>query len=105
MEFEEDPNYEYLKGLLKKVLTDKNEEFDYMYDWSTTKPDLSIEFKDDDFDVVDLKSLENIDVDSKRNNRGKSSNNKLNENNNNGNLLTERAQYNAPIPHNLEDDK
>lgn len=120
LKFEEDPDYKYLKGLLTKILIDNNEEFDYMYDWSTTKPDLTIAFKDEGLDSVDLKSLENIDVDSKRNTRpintitNSNSNTNINDNNNlnkasedhyNGVLLTEQAQYNAPVPHNLEEEK
>ena len=34
MEFEQEPDYEYLKNLLKKVLIDKTLEIDYIYDWS-----------------------------------------------------------------------
>lgn len=120
LEFEEDPDYKYLKGLLMKILIDNNEEFDYMYDWSTTKPDLTITFKNEGLDSVDLKSFENIDVDSKRNTRpintipNSNSNTNINDNNNlhktyedhyNGVLLTEQAQYNAPVPHNLEEEK
>ena len=33
LEFEEEPNYDYLRNLLKKVMKDNNLEMDYVYDW------------------------------------------------------------------------
>jgi serine/threonine protein kinase len=33
MEFEQEPNYEYLKGLFYQVLKENNWSFDYKYDW------------------------------------------------------------------------
>jgi len=37
LEFEEEPNYDYLRNLLKKVLSDNNMEIDYIYDWVEEK--------------------------------------------------------------------
>ena len=37
LEFEEEPNYDYLRNLLKKVMKDNNLEMDYVYDWVEEK--------------------------------------------------------------------
>ena len=37
LEFEEEPNYDYLRNLLKKVMKDNNFENDYVYDWVEDK--------------------------------------------------------------------
>ncbi len=37
LQFEEEPDYEYLRNLLKKVMSDNYFEFDYIYDWSDRK--------------------------------------------------------------------
>jgi len=31
--FEQDPDYEYLRGLFKKIMSDNNYEYDYDFDW------------------------------------------------------------------------
>jgi hypothetical protein len=33
MGFEQDPDYEYLRGLFRKVMEDKSYKYDYIYDW------------------------------------------------------------------------
>ena len=37
LEFEEEPDYDYLRNLLKQVMKDKNYEMDYIYDWVEDK--------------------------------------------------------------------
>ena len=37
LKFEEEPDYEFLKNLLKKVMSDNEFKFDYIYDWSDKK--------------------------------------------------------------------
>ena len=34
LKFEEDPNYAYMKGLLKDVFTRNNFEYDFIFDWN-----------------------------------------------------------------------
>lgn len=36
MEFEQEPDYSYLRGLLKKVMKENNWQFDNQYDWVST---------------------------------------------------------------------
>jgi casein kinase 1 len=35
--FEEDPNYDYLRGLFRKIMESHLQQFDFIFDW--TKPD------------------------------------------------------------------
>ena len=37
LKFDEEPNYEYLKGLLIEIMNNNNFGFDYVYDWSDKK--------------------------------------------------------------------
>lgn len=37
LEFEQEPDYDYLRGLFKKVMDDKGYEYDYMFDWCLPK--------------------------------------------------------------------
>lgn len=63
MQFEEEPDYEFLKGLFVKVLKDQKEEVDYMYDWSTSKPTKTIEeikaekIEGDDIINIDINNM------------------------------------------------
>ena len=34
MKFEEDPDYDYIKGLIKNVFTRENYVYDYKFDWN-----------------------------------------------------------------------
>ncbi len=36
LQFEQEPDYEYLRGLLKSVMEKNGWKFDYEYDWSTS---------------------------------------------------------------------
>lgn len=31
--FEEDPNYDYLRGLFRKILESNNQQYDFIFDW------------------------------------------------------------------------
>ena len=44
MEFEADPDYKYLRGLLTTVLAKQNAEYDFYYDWCKEKPVVTDEF-------------------------------------------------------------
>ena len=44
MEFEADPDYNYLRGLLRTVLQKQNCEYDFYYDWLKEKPVITDEF-------------------------------------------------------------
>jgi len=32
--FEEDPNYDYLRGLFRKILESNNQQYDFIFDWT-----------------------------------------------------------------------
>ena len=44
LEFEADPDYKYLRGLLTTVLAKQNAEYDFYYDWCKEKPVVTDEF-------------------------------------------------------------
>ena len=44
LEFEADPDYKYLRGLLTSVLAKQNAEYDFYYDWCKEKPVVTDEF-------------------------------------------------------------
>ena len=44
LEFEADPDYNYLRGLLRTVLQKQNCEYDFYYDWLKEKPVITDEF-------------------------------------------------------------
>lgn len=86
MKFEEEPNYEFLKGLFVKVLTDQKEEIDYMYDWSKEKPIKTleeikaekIEGNDLNIDINNMKMISHSN-DELNNQNASSSNDKIEE--------------------------
>ena len=43
LEFEADPDYKFLRGLLTTVLEKQNSQFDFYYDWLTEKPNITDE--------------------------------------------------------------
>ena len=53
MEFEQEPNYEYLRGLFRSVMSKNNYSFDFQYDW--TKP-----AKKEEQTIINTKSLKNF---------------------------------------------
>jgi len=38
--FEEDPNYDYLRGLFRKILESHSEQYDFMFDWTNPEDKL-----------------------------------------------------------------
>ena len=86
MEFEADPDYKFLRGLLTTVLEKQNLQFDFYYDWVKEKPNITDEIaieryiknnteislempddkKDKDDDLkMDENEKENINIESK----------------------------------------
>ena len=79
LKFDEEPNYEYLKGLLIEVMNNNSFGFDYIYDWSDKKnynKDLSksvckesnnflkrIQEKDENEKEKNIENIENFDND------------------------------------------
>ncbi|MCQ2816849.1 MAG: casein kinase 1 family protein [archaeon] len=40
LEFEQNPDYNYLRGLFRKIMEDSKYEYDLMFDWITEKPNI-----------------------------------------------------------------
>ena len=78
LEFEEEPDYDYLRNLLKQVMKDKNYVMDYVYDWvEDTKSRGENRTTTAEIITANQSNFSNI-VNEKKNN-----NNKVVENNNN----------------------
>ena len=119
MEFEQEPDYDYLRGLFKQVMDDRGYEYDYMFDWCLPKeqrnqPEKVKEKIKSPPHIVDKVILEvkededkNNDIQDNNNNDKKKENTQINEEkkenninntndtNNNENLNIQKAKSKA----------
>jgi serine/threonine protein kinase len=68
LKFEEEPNYDYLRGLLKKVMKDNLLDYDYIFDWSENNhKDFSKSDSKENSNLV-MRIQKNKDISEKENN-------------------------------------
>ncbi len=44
LQFDEKPDYNYVKGLFKKLMTQNNYYFDFLFDWSSSHMSLQVSY-------------------------------------------------------------
>ena len=76
LEFEADPDYKFLRGLLTTVLEKQNSQFDFYYDWLTEKPNITDEIAVERY----IKNNPEISLEMPEEKKEKEDENKINEN-------------------------
>ena len=76
LEFEADPDYKFLRGLLTTVLEKQNSQFDFYYDWLTEKPNITDEIAVERY----IKNNPEISLEMPEEKKEKEEENKINEN-------------------------
>ena len=76
LEFEADPDYKFLRGLLTTVLEKQNSQFDFYYDWLTEKPNITDEIAVERY----IKNNPEISLEMPDEKKEKEEDNKINEN-------------------------
>ena len=76
LEFEADPDYKFLRGLLTTVLEKQNSQFDFYYDWLTEKPNITDEIAFERY----IKNNPEISLEMPEEKKEKEEENKINEN-------------------------
>ena len=76
LEFEADPDYKFLRGLLTTVLEKQNSQFDFYYDWLTEKPNITDEIAVERY----IKNNPEISLELPEEKKEKEDENKINEN-------------------------
>ena len=76
LEFEADPDYKFLRGLLTTVLEKQNSQFDFYYDWLTEKPNITDEIAVERY----IKNNPEISLEMPDEKKEKEEENKINEN-------------------------
>ena len=64
MQFEERPDYSYLKSLLKNVFDRFNYEYDYVYDWEYISKTKTIEDEDESLPEIAEENKSDIIIES-----------------------------------------
>ena len=97
LEFEEEPDYDYLRNLLKQVMKDKNYEMDYIYDWVEDKKSIG-ENRTTTAEIItaNQSNFSNI-VNEKKNNI----NNNKNIVENNNNIDNKKKKENDDVNNNI----
>ena len=76
LEFEADPDYKFLRGLLTTVLEKQNSQYDFYYDWLTEKPNITDEIAVERY----IKNNPEISLEMPEEKKEKEDENKINEN-------------------------
>ena len=113
LEFEADPDYKFLRGLLVKALENENSKFDFWYDWVSEKPNITDNIAVERYINNNTNvSLEIKGDDKKEKESGKKENENEKENSLNPsqfdslNINTSEANNNkSPSPYSLEAQK
>ena len=87
LEFEADPDYKFLRGLLTTVLEKQNCQFDFFYDWLTEKPNITDEIAIERY----IKNNPNISLElPNEDKKEKEEENKIDENEKENNMNMEK---------------
>ena len=87
LEFEADPDYKFLRGLLTTVLEKQNCQFDFFYDWLTEKPNITDEIAIERY----IKNNPNISLElPNEEKKEKEEENKIDENEKENNMNMEK---------------
>ena len=76
LEFEADPDYKFLRGLLTSVLEKQNSQYDFYYDWCSEKPNITDEIAVERY----IKNNTEISLEMPDEKKEKEEENKINEN-------------------------
>ena len=76
LEFEADPDYKFLRGLLTTVLEKQNSQYDFYYDWLTEKPNITDEIAVERY----IKNNPEISLELPEEKKENEEENKINEN-------------------------
>lgn len=91
LQFDETPDYSYIKGLISKAASSSNVKLDFNYDWEEKQSQSSLIFKHTDFNdyFIDLMKSNKVNLKEEEDNIYIDNNNKneVNSNNNNDNSL------------------
>ena len=82
LEFEADPDYKYLRGLLLSVLEKEKQPYDFCYDWVSEKPNITDQVAIDRYMNKNYNVSLEIQGDNKKEKEGESKNNENEQENN-----------------------